>query len=187
MALEGDIVCLRELRQDDYPLLVSLRNDLDTQGWGRTLPPDYTLGMYHKRFDDRPFEYRREWAVFVIELVETGEAVGFCNYVDLEDRHAATIGIAVAKPYWGKGVATETNSLLLRFLFHDLGLQVVRLWTQDRNPRAVVSAEKVGFTVAARFRQAAYLDGNVSDTVVMDLLREEWYALHPELTDPLAS
>jgi len=185
--LTGELVSLRELRSEDYPLLASLRNDLDTQGWGRTLPPDYTIGMYEQRFDSRPYEYRRTWAIFVIELRSTGEAVGFCNYTDLEDRHSATIGISVSKEHWGRGVATEANELLLRFLFHELGLQVVRLWTQNRHPRTILSAEKHGFSVAARFRQSSFLGGEVCDTVVMDLLREEWYAAHPELKDSLES
>ena len=41
MPLEGKKVRLREVRESDLPLLVSLRNDLDTQGWSQTLPPDW--------------------------------------------------------------------------------------------------------------------------------------------------
>jgi hypothetical protein len=49
--------------------------------------------------------------------------------------------------------------------------------------RAVRLAEKVGFKVSSR--QAIYKDGELYDNLMMDLLREEYFALHPELKDHL--
>ena len=40
MPLNGERVRMREVRPTDFPMLVELRNDLDTQAWSRTLPPD---------------------------------------------------------------------------------------------------------------------------------------------------
>jgi RimJ/RimL family protein N-acetyltransferase len=185
VSLEGPTVTLRELRREDYPMLVRLRNDMETQGWSRTLPPDYTLGMYEKRFEAREFSYRRDSAVFVIEDRATGMPVGFCNYGDVVDRLEATIGIAVEREHWGTGQSAEAIEVLLGFLFLELGLRVVRLWTQSGNLRAVGSAEKHGFRTAARFREAVYKGGAYRDNLSMDLLREEWFGLHPEHTDEL--
>ena len=185
MPLNGEHVSLREVRTADFPLLAELRNDLDTQAWSRTLPPDYTLEMIEKRYGGRDFEYRRDAAMFMIETIEDGEAVGFISYNELIDRMEATIGIVVLRKHWGSGVTVEACQLLLRFLFEELGLKVVRLWTQSGNERAVGSAEKLGFRVAARHRQAIFKGGEYHDNLAMDLLREEWYALHPELEDRL--
>ncbi len=185
MALTGETVRLRELTEEDLPLLVRLRNDLSTQAWSRTLPPDYTIEMIRQRYMGRTFEYRRDSAMFIIELVESGEAVGFMNYSDVVDRFEATIGIMVDRPWWGTGVANEANQLLLRFLFEELGMRVVRLWTQSENERAVRSALRLGFQVAIRVPGAIFKAGALRDNVMMDLLREEFYALHPELTDGL--
>ena len=55
MPLEGTKVRLREVRPEDLPLLVALRNDLDTQGWSLTLPTDYTLHMYRKQYEEESF------------------------------------------------------------------------------------------------------------------------------------
>lgn len=185
MPLTGERVSLREVRTSDLPMLVELRNDLDTQAWSRTLPPDYTLEMIEKRYGGRDFEYRRDSAMFMIETIEDAETVGFVSYNELIDRMEATIGIAVLRRHWGSGVTMEACQLLLRFLFEELGLKVVRLWTQSGNERAVGSALKLGFKEAARHRQAVYKGGEYHDNVSMDLLREEWYALHPELEDML--
>lgn len=183
MALVGERVALRELRDADLPLLVEMRNDLDTQGWSRTLPPDYTLEMIRKRYADKTFEYRRDSAYFVVEDRASGEAAGAAMYTDLVDRHEAQIGIMISRRHWGSGLAVEASDLLLRFLFEELGLVVVRLWTQSGNPRAIGLAEKLGFRPAARFHEAIWKGGEYRDNLVMDLIREEWYARHPDLVD----
>ena len=60
MALEGQIVRFREEREEDLQFLIDLRNDLDTQGFTKTLPTDYTLPMYLKRFQEREFSFDRD-------------------------------------------------------------------------------------------------------------------------------
>ncbi len=141
--------------------------------------------MIEKRYFDRPFEYRRDSAMFIIEATETGEAVGVLNYSELQDRMSASLGIMIDRPFWGNGMGHEANELILRFLFEELGLRVVRLWTQTGNERAIGSARKLGFQAAVRLPQAIFKGGRYHDNVMMDLLREEWYELHPELEDQL--
>lgn len=186
MALEGDRIRLRELRgDDDYALLVDLRNDLDTQGWSRTLPPDFTVGMYRRRFDSREYSTSRDLAIFIIEERRTDRAVGSISYSDVRDRFSATIGIALDTSVWGTGIATEAMELLLRFLFVELGMRVVRMWTQSGNGRMLGSARKLGFSEAVREREAIFKGGVMRDNMMLDLLREEWFALHPEEEDLL--
>ena len=185
MGLEGKLTILREERAEDLPFLVALRNDLETQAWSKTLPPDYTLEMYQKRFNGREFSYRRDDGRFIILEKETGGQIGTVSYSGVEPRWDATIGIMVAKPFWGGGYAIDALETVLRFLFEELGLRVVRLWTHSGNPRAVGSAKKLGFQLSYRQREAIFKGGQLYDNIGMDMRREEYYALHPELTDNL--
>jgi len=185
MPLEGELVLLREEQREDLDFFRALRNDLRTQAWSKTLPPDYTEPMYAKRFEAREFSYDPREGRFTIVHKATGKRAGLISYTDLERRFSATIGIIVTKDFWGTGVALDAQEVLLRFLFLELGLRVVRLWTSSGNPRAVELALKSGFQISARMRQAIYKDGVLCDTLVVDLLREEYFALHPELTDSL--
>jgi RimJ/RimL family protein N-acetyltransferase len=185
MVLEGSLVILREERKEDMDLLVTLRNNLETQAWGKTLPPDYTLPMYIKRFEDRTFSYDRSEGRFIIILKETQEVVGMIVYTDLQPRFEATIGIAVLQKFWGQGIAYDAQETLLKFLFVELGVRVVRLWTQDGNKGMVRLAQRSGFKISGRLRQAAFIRGNVYDTLIIDLLREEYFSLHPELDNNL--
>ena len=185
MALEGELVMLREIREDDLEMFASLRNDLATQAWSRTLPPDYTLEMIRRRYWDRDFSYRPDRGLFVVETKEGGERAGMVSYGDVVDRFEASWGLAIERRFWGTGVAHDAGDTLLRFFFEELGLRVVRLYTQTENERAVAAFRKLGFREAVRTPNAVFKAGRPADNLSMDLLREEWYALHPQLTDRL--
>ncbi|MFO7298801.1 MAG: GNAT family protein [Actinomycetes bacterium] len=185
VALEGELTRLREIREEDLPVFVELRNDLETQAWSRTLPPDYTLEMIRRRYWDRDFSYHRNDAIFIVEVKESCEVAGMMSYSGVVDRFEADWGLAIRKEFWGTGVSRDASDTMLRFLFHELGLRVVRLWTQSGNERAVATFEKLGFKVATRTPGAIFKGGRWVDNICMDLLREEWYALHPDLEDGL--
>lgn len=183
MPLEGDAIRLREVREEDLPIFDRLRNNLATQAWSRTLPPDYTAEMIRRRYWDRDFSYRRTDGVFIVEVKESGEAAGMVSYSDVVDRMEATWGLAIHEDFWGTGVAFDAGDTLLRFFFEELGLRVVRLYTHTGNERAVAAFQKLGFRIAVRLPNAIFKAGRHADNLSMDLLREEWYASHPELED----
>ncbi len=185
MALEGRLVLLREEQPGDIPRLTALRNELETQAWSKTLPPDCTDNMYMKRYQAREFSFDPKEGRFIITSRESGEFVGSISYTELHPRWSATIGVVLDKKFWGLGFANEAQELLLKFLFIELGLRVVRLFTHSGNPRAVGLAKKAGFKVAVRQRHAIFKNGELYDNLVMDLLREEFFALHPDLVDNL--
>jgi RimJ/RimL family protein N-acetyltransferase len=187
MPLEGRLVILREQHPEDQKLLVDLRNDMATQAWSKSLPPDYTEHMYQKRFEAREFSYDRDEGRFTIVHKESGERIGYIGYSHLEPRFSTIIGIVVAKEFWGTGLALDAQEVLLQFLFIELGLRVVRLWTHSGNPQAVKLAQKSGFQISGRVREAIFKGGELYDNLIVDLLREEYFALHPELTDNLPS
>ena len=185
MGLEGQFIRLREERESDLEFLLNLRNTLETQGWSKTLPTDYTLPMYAQRYREREFSFDRMDGRFTIEHKGTLEPVGTVGYSFLEPRFSAMIGIAIAKKFWSEGFAFEAQNLLVDFIFVELGVRVIRLWTHSGNPKAVALAERAGFKVSVRQREAIFKHGQLFDNLVMDMLREEYYARHPDLEDKL--
>jgi [ribosomal protein S5]-alanine N-acetyltransferase len=185
MALEGRLVSLREEREKDLPFLLMLRNDLETQAWSKSLPLDFTLPMYHKRFHDREFSFDRKDGRFMIDYRDTGETVGYLGYYGFQPRHNAIIGIAIAKKFWGKGLAFDAQEVLLEFLFEELGLRVARMYTHTGNLAMIKLAQKSGFKIATRQREAVFKGGKLYDNLTLDILREEYYARHRELEDHL--
>lgn len=187
MSLEGKFVILREEREKDLPFLVALRNDLETQAWSKSLPPEFTLPMYLQRFNSREFSFDRQDGRFVIDFQDTGETVGYMGYYEFYPRHRAIIGIAIAKKFWGKGLALDAQEVLLKFLFEELGLRVVRMYTHTGNPAMIKLAQKSGFRIATRQREAVFKGGKLYDNLTLDILREEYYARHRDLIDHLSA
>ena len=185
MGLEGNLVILREERPSDMALLTELRNDLTTQAWSITLPPDFTETMHNKRFEGREFSYDRQDGRFMIVDKASSETIGTIGYSNLQSRWEATIGLMITRNFWGAGVAQDTQEIMLKFLFEELGVRVVRLCTHSGNPRAIALAKKSGFQASYRQREAIFKSGQLLDNLQMDLLREEYYDQHPALTDHL--
>lgn len=171
-SMSGKLVVLRAPRDEDCEFIAALRNDLRTQAWNQRLAP---CVMPH-RIEERLHEglKRPNTGMFIVETKEQ-ERVGYVNYEEGTPRLSATIGISTLEDFWGKGHAMEAIEILLQFLFEERGLLVVRAWTQSGNMRAVKGAEKLGFKKSARIRESAIIEGQLHDTLMMDLLREEYY------------
>ena len=185
MALEGKLVILREERLEDLQLFADLRNDLGTQGWNLALPPTYTERMYVKQFEEKEFSNERDGARFSVVHKESEKLAGYISYSHAKPRMGASIGISIAKPFWGTGVALDAQEVLLQFLFLELGLRVVHLWSHSGNERALGLAKNTGFRITGRLREGMYKNGRLLDTIVMSLMREHWFETHPEFEDAL--
>jgi RimJ/RimL family protein N-acetyltransferase len=72
------------------------------------------------------------------------------------------------------GYGSEALNLLVRFAFDDLNLHRLSAWPVADNLAFIHVAEKAGFKVEARRREAAFHDGSYWDVVLLGLLRTEW-------------
>jgi RimJ/RimL family protein N-acetyltransferase len=185
MPLEGERVILREEQAGDVALLAAMRNDLETQAWSRVLPPDFTHEMYMQRHSSREFSFDRWDGRFIVIDKATGEVAGYTGFYGVQPRWSGIIGWALLKEFWGSGLAREINEVLLEFLFLQHGLRVVRAYTTSDNVRAIGLCEKLGFQSSGRVREGVYRHGVLADTVILDILRDEFFALRPHLTDTL--
>lgn len=171
--LQGKLVRLRPVGEQDYEYFAGLKNNMFTQAWNQRLPPNFTADKMRKRFqeaNDKPNS-----AILAIEKLD-GTLIGNINYHEDLQRFDATFGLVIGKEHWGKGLGEEAQELLIEFLFVERGVQVVRLWTQTGFPWAQKAADKLGFKVMVRFRENTIIDGKMCETLYMDMLREEYFA-----------
>ena len=177
--LTGEKVKLRPVKEEDFEYFAQLKNNMYTQGWNQRLPPNATpeaVKKKHEKGSEKPNS-----ATLSIETLD-GTLIGNISYHEGLPRHDATFGIVTGKEYWGKGYAHEAQELLMHFLFHERGIQIMRLWTQGGFPWAKKAAEKLGFREMARFRENTIIDGKIVDCIYMDMTRAEYYAAR-ELED----
>jgi RimJ/RimL family protein N-acetyltransferase len=170
--LEGKLIRLRPVREEDFEFFAELKNDLRTQAWNQRMPPRQTVeGVKAWWEKERKKTNSGTWSI----ETQDGQLVGHVGYDESPIRLSASMGIITGVDFWGKGYAQEAHELLFEFLFEERGIQSVHLWTQSGNERGVKAAEKLGFKISARFRENSIIGGKVTDTLFMDMTREEYY------------
>jgi RimJ/RimL family protein N-acetyltransferase len=95
------------------------------------------------------------------------------------EERKARLGVMIGeKEYWSKGYGTDAMLTFLRFGFDEMNLNRIDLTVFDGNERAKACYRKCGFVEEGRLRQDRYSRGAYSDTLIMGILRDEFYALH---------
>lgn len=105
-----------------------------------------------------------------------GELIGHIRLdrVDLGDRRAS-LAIGIEDPaLLGKGFGTQAISLVQGFAFNSLKLHRLSVRVVSYNHRAIRAYEKCGFVVEGREREAAFVDGEWFDDVMMGILDREY-------------
>jgi len=115
--------------------------------------------------------------VFAIVDKETNQHIGnvTLNRIDWIHRTGDTGLMIGRKDFWGKGYAFEAWSLLIDYAFQRLGLRKIIAGAIADNAASVVTLEKLGFKLEARFRREYFIDGEYRDAVRLGLFREEFY------------
>jgi ribosomal-protein-alanine N-acetyltransferase len=93
----------------------------------------------------------------------------------------AITGTVIGLPEeWGKGYATESVKLRTRFAFEELNLN--RLESQSMAPNVGMhkALDHVGHRRVGVHRQYIFRDGAYLDSVLFELLREDWVAKHSD-------
>ena len=84
-----------------------------------------------------------------------------------------TIGVVLLPEWRGRGVGTQAQFLLCRYLFTHTPVQRVEAGTQPENEAEQRALEKIGFRREGLLRAAEFRNGAWCDVVVFGLLRTE--------------
>ena len=123
-----------------------------------------------RRWVGRIADHPLAWIIARNELI--GEIR--LDRVDLNDRRAS-LAIGIVDPRaLGKGYGTEAIRLVLGYAFRDLALHRVSVRVLAYNARAIRAYEKCGFVVEGREREAAHVDDEWHDDVIMGVLGREY-------------
>lgn len=181
--LNGTKVRLRAIEASDYPLLVRwLNNSSVMQYWGK---PGHTVSVAEVTRDEDRNQARQNSRKYIIETSD-GHPIGQIDYYDLDwQARSAWVAIMIGDPdYWGGGYGTQAMSLLLGYLFDQLGMHRVALTVHETNERAVKSYRKNGFSPEGVMRDWAYFNGRWVNGVLMSVLADEHRNLHNGSSSP---
>jgi len=174
-SLTGAQVTLTALRDEDSDRLFAWINDRELVALNAAFRP------VPRAEHDHWFETIRsstDARIFGIRLRDADRLVGSCQLHHIHPTHRNAelqirIGEADAR---GRGVGTEAMRLLLAFGFERLDLHRIHLHVFATNEIALRLYEKVGMTREGILREAALIESEWKDVVVMAILRGEWSA-----------
>lgn len=110
---------------------------------------------------------------FCIEV--DGRAVGGIGLHPQADvnRLTAELGYWLAEPFWGRGIMSGAVPAMVAHGFKTLPLERIEAFVFANNPASARVLEKCGFTLEGRMRRNVIKDGQVLDSLVYSILREE--------------
>ena len=166
--MTGDVK-LRALVREDIETLRALVNDPAVMKTSNTFRPISDVEQL-AWFEAMVKNDRAVW--FGISSMD--RLVGTCCLVDIDwTARQAELRIRIEKASWGTGIGTAACRALLEHAFQQLNLERVWLRVFDVNPRARAMYEKLGFVVEGTLRRAAFVDGALTDVILMGLLKSE--------------
>ena len=172
--LQTDRLLLRPWSLADVGDLLSYADDPE---WAEFLPP---VPIPYTRGDAEVFVARNVLAsweirpVFAIAFDST--VIGAVN-LDIESQNlVGSLGYALARRHWGKGLMPEAVRAVIDWAFGELGLARVFSLADLRNERSWRVMEKVGMRREGIFRSARPVRSGRADDVYYAILRKEWEA-----------
>jgi RimJ/RimL family protein N-acetyltransferase len=155
---------------DDMPHLMRWGSDPDFRHYQWAQKPGPFTEKNARAWIER-MSHPGESACWVIE--HEGRPIGFANYRDYHPKgKSAEIGVGIGEPgLWGKHLGREALTVLVRYLFGDLGLHRVGLSVVGFNDRAIAMYKAVGFEVEGIERDGVGTEDGFIDDVKMGIVQ----------------
>lgn len=165
--LEGANFRLRPWRDEDLPVLTTLRNDVALQAQ-----------LLARARGSRP-EQVREWLLsrsgqadhmlFIIAEREDDQTQGFIQISDLDPVNGhADLGICLLGQARGRGLGGQAIVLLANYLRDQWRLNKLSLRVRADNAAALRCYEKSGFERCGLLRQHVFIEGRWHDVILME-------------------
>jgi RimJ/RimL family protein N-acetyltransferase len=114
-------------------------------------------------------------ARLAIDRLDDDGFIGWCGLTRWNpDYRSASLGYCLDDAAWGHGYATEAAGAVLQWAFDTLDLNRVQAEADTRNAASGRVLEKLGFVHEGTLREDCVVNGDVSDSWVLGLLRREW-------------
>ncbi|WHI51075.1 GNAT family N-acetyltransferase [Microbulbifer sp. MLAF003] len=137
---------LRQWREEDKPVFAEMNADPSVMEFFPSLLTREESDAGVDRSSAHIEKYG--WGFWALELRESGEFLGFVGIKNVTDNlpfaPAVEIGWRLARPFWGKGYASEAARASLHVAFNTLCLNEVVSFTPLQNIRSQKVMERLG-------------------------------------------
>lgn len=176
MNIIGNKVILRAMELSDCKMVCEMFNDPEIEdlvvGWSFPLSQYAQEKWYENHYADQDFR-------FVIEIKESGEAVGVATLLNIDWKNRmADHGIKIANTEQRhKGVGTDTVMAIMRYAFDELGLNRLNGSWFPENTASKSMYMKCGWKEEGIRRNYIFKHGKYRNLVETGVLAEDYYRL----------
>ncbi|MGD2170598.1 MAG: GNAT family N-acetyltransferase [Gammaproteobacteria bacterium] len=146
--LDTERLLLRQWKDSDLPEFASLNSDPFVMNFFPEVLSRDASNAIAKKF--RSLITERGWGFWATELKSNGNFIGFIGIHEHPTKFSFSpcteIGWRLARPYWGKGYATEAATKVLEFSFVTLNLDEVVSFTAMQNTKSRAVMTRLGLT-----------------------------------------
>ena len=174
--LEATRLRLRPYLDSDKTALFALYGDpAVTRFWSHPAWNDPAQAhLYLSLRKDEPTTLVHAWA---IADKDSNELIGALTFFSISGVHArAEVGYSLLSRVQGKGLGTEVLSTALKYGFDTLNLHRIEADVDPRNIGSIRLLEKLNFQREGLLRQRWRVNGEVCDSVLLGLLKEDYQA-----------
>jgi RimJ/RimL family protein N-acetyltransferase len=172
--LAGPRIALRARQPQDVEVLHAELYD-DVELFARTMQSAWRP---HPPIPDSPFTPAapsEHEAKFTVVHRESGDVLGSALLFSIDTHNrSAQIGLWLRPACRGRGYGTEAVGVFCRYGFRILGLHRLQMDTLADNVAMVTAAERNGFQLEGRLREAVWVDGRFVDSLVLGLAVDHW-------------
>lgn len=166
---------LRELTHADADVLFEIHSDPEAMRYGSGPPwsaRSRAVEMLERAERDFAEQASIRWGLVVRD---DDTLVGVTN---LHSIHAqccrAELGYVLDRRRWGRGYNHEALTRIIDWAFAELGLHRLEAELDPRNEASARAVERLGFVREGLLRERWIVDGEISDSLMVGLLRSEW-------------
>ena len=144
IVLETERLLFREHEPDDLEPFCAMEADAEVRRWvgGRPRTREEAERKFRSTYLKPPRGRRGMWATV---LKAENRYIGYCGVYG-----EGVLGYYLARPYWGRGLATEAARALIEFGFRELGLTRITAAVEVGNEASRHILEKLGFVHVRR-------------------------------------
>ena len=171
MILKDDKVLLRAIEENDAAILMDLINDPEVEnsvyGWSYPVSLASQKKWISNLTNDATVRY-------AIDFEDSTVGVAIISSIDMKNR-SANMNIKLLQSARGKGVATRTVMLMVKYCFEELNLHCLTATVIERNISSRKLWEKLGFQQDGILRDRVFKNGCYHNAIAYSLLKDEFY------------
>ena len=162
--LKGKRVTLKKITEEDAE---GLRELTENENVYRYLP----TFLYEKKYEDTAYVIKHLYdecleESMILGIYVEGKLAGLAEFYGYrDDLHKVSVGYRLSERYWGQGIASETLSLMVRYLSGEMNLEIITASTMVENKASAAVLTKNGFTLVSH---AAEEDWGYDEPTIAD-------------------